>query len=77
VVEVGDHEAETTPSDLLRRVAEGEEVVITRSGEPVARLVPVRRRARRTFGADRGVFEVPEDFDDPLPDGLQKAFEGG
>jgi prevent-host-death family protein len=77
MVEVGVHEAKTTLSDLLRRVAEGEEVVITRSGEPVARLVPVQRRARRTFGADRGLFEVPEDFNDPLPDDVQRAFEGG
>ena len=76
MVEVGVHEAKTTLSDLLRRVAEGEEVVITRSGEPVARLVPVQRRNRRTFGADRGLFEVPEDFDDPLPDDVQRAFEG-
>jgi prevent-host-death family protein len=76
MVEVGVHEAKSTLSDLLRRVAAGEEVIITRSGEPVARLVPVQRRARRTFGADRGVFEVPDDFNAPLPDDLQRAFEG-
>jgi len=77
MVEVGVHEAKSTLSELLRRVAAGEEVTITRGGEPVARLVPVQRRRRRTFGADRGVFEVPQDFDAPLPDDLRRAFEGG
>jgi prevent-host-death family protein len=75
MVEVGVHEAKTTLSDLLRRVSEGEEVVITRSGEPVARLVPVQRRAPRTLGRDAGLFEVPADFDEPLPEDVQRAFE--
>lgn len=37
---VGVFEAKTTLSALLERVAAGEEVVITRRGVPVARLVP-------------------------------------
>lgn len=77
MLEVGVHEAKSTLSELLRRVAAGEEVTITRSGEPVAMLVPVPRRADRTFGADRGRFEIPDDFDGPLPEELQRAFEGG
>ncbi|WP_433294065.1 type II toxin-antitoxin system Phd/YefM family antitoxin [Pseudonocardia sp. CA-142604] len=67
MVEVGVHEAKTTLSDLLRRVAEGEEVVITRSGEPVARLVPVQLGVPRVLGRDAGLFEVPADFDEPSP----------
>jgi prevent-host-death family protein len=38
---VGAFEAKTHLSALLERVAGGEEVVITRHGQPVARLVPV------------------------------------
>ncbi len=50
--EVGAFEAKTHLSALLDAVAGGEEVVITRRGRPVARLVPVReseaaQRARR------------------------------
>jgi len=65
---VGVHEAKTHLSRLLQRVAAGEEVVITRSGEPVARLVPVERTPVRRLGLDQGGFVVPDDFDDPLPD---------
>jgi prevent-host-death family protein len=47
---VGAFEAKTHLSALLERVAGGEEIVITRHGKPIARLVPAvapdRERAR-------------------------------
>ncbi len=75
MVEVGVHEAKTHLSRLLARVAAGEDIVITRSGRPVARLVPVERTGRRKLGLDRGRFVIPDDFDAPLPDDLLDAFE--
>lgn len=69
------HEAKTTLSELLRRVTAGEEVTITRSGEPVARIIPAQRRGRRVLGRDRGMFEVPDDFDAPLPGEVLEDFE--
>ena len=42
---IGAYEAKTHFSELLERVAAGEEVTITRHGSPVARLVPVRAKA--------------------------------
>ncbi len=74
-MEVGVHQAKTHLSKLLKRVAAGEEVVITRSGEPVARLVPIADMRPRRLGIDRGVFSVPDDFDDPLPDEVLRSFE--
>jgi prevent-host-death family protein len=50
VVTVGVHEAKTTLSELLRRVAAGEEVTITRDGDPIARLVPIQRGSPRVLG---------------------------
>ena len=38
--EIGAFEAKNTLSALLDRVEQGEEIVITRHGKPVARLVP-------------------------------------
>ena len=63
---VGVHEAKTTLSQLLRRVAAGEEVVITNGGVPVARLVSMPRESDRRIGLFAGQFEVPEDFDQTI-----------
>jgi prevent-host-death family protein len=72
---VGVHEAKTHLSRLLERVAGGEEIVITRRGEEVARLVPARSSGERRFGIDRGVWAVPDDFDAPLPEEVLADFE--
>ena len=72
---MGVHEAKTHLSELLRRVAAGEEVVINRSGHPVAKLVPIVEGESRQLGVDHGVFEVPDDFDAPLPDDVLAGFE--
>ena len=39
-IEIGAFEAKNTLGTLLDRVQQGEEIVITRHGKPVARLVP-------------------------------------
>ena len=48
---IGIHAARAKLSELIDRVQSGEEVVLTRHGEPVARLVPekpLRKRSRAT-----------------------------
>ncbi len=72
------HEAKTHLSKLVEEVAEGEELIIAKAGKPMAKLVPARKvRRRRRLGSMAGVFEVPDDFDAPLPDDVIDAFEGG
>ncbi len=68
------HEAKTNLSRLLRRVEAGEEIVITRDGVPVAKLVGVEEPKKRQLGMDRGKFVVPDDFDDPMPLDSLEAF---
>lgn len=72
---VGVHEAKTHLSRLLEEVAAGEEVMITRRGEQLARLVPVEEKRRPIFGLDEGKLVIPDDFDDPLPPEIQQYFE--
>lgn len=70
------HEAKTHLSRLLEQVAQGEEVVIAKSGRPVARLVAVKGQAgRRAPGSARGQVKMSEDFDAPLPEDIQSYFE--
>ena len=68
-MEVNVHEAKTHFSKLLQRVEAGEQVIIARSGKPVARLVAIKpKRAARPLGTGKGDFVVPDDFDAPMPD---------
>jgi prevent-host-death family protein len=70
------HEAKTHLSRLLAEVARGEEIVIARSGKPVARLVPVvASGGARRIGIDRGRVVIAPDFDAPLPEEFLAAFE--
>lgn len=40
---VGTYDAKTRFSELIERVAGGEEFTITRHGSPIARLIPVKK----------------------------------
>ena len=71
------HAAKTQLSRLLDAAAAGEEVVIAKAGRPVARLVPIgQAKPRRRLGTLAGQFQVPDDFDAPLPEEVLAGFEG-
>ena len=54
--------------DLVDMVSRGEDVVLTRGPEEVARLVGVHRRGRqRKSGSLAGLVRMRSDFDEPLP----------
>lgn len=68
MTEVNIHEAKTHLSRLLIRVLAGEEIIISKAGKPMARLVPYQKPARkRVLGRGAGQMAVAEDFDAPLP----------
>lgn len=69
------HQAKTHLSRLLDRVAQGEEIVIAKSGTPVARLVPMPSKPRRP-GRLKGKIRIAPDFDEPLPESIAAAFRG-
>jgi len=71
------HEAKTNLSKLLARVEAGEEIVIARAGKPVAKLIPaIGGSEPRQPGRWAGKVSVPDDFDAPLPDEVQRYFDG-
>jgi prevent-host-death family protein len=69
------YEAKTQLSKLLEAASRGEEVVIARNGEPVARLVAYTA-ARRAPGAARGRGRLTAAFFDDLPESVLRGFEG-
>ncbi len=54
--------------ELMDELAEtGGEIVITRNGRPVSRLVPYREKPKTIFGIDRGKIEILGDIVSPMP----------
>jgi len=58
------HDAKTNLSRIIERVESGEEIIISRAGHPVAKVVPLHRRVTRSGrGSLRGKLVVTEDWD--------------
>ena len=72
------HAAKTHLSRLLEQAAAGEEIVIAKAGNPIAKLGPLvaaTGRKRRRLGLLAGRVKVPKDFDAPLPSDVLDSFE--
>lgn len=70
------HTAKTTLSQLLARVEAGEEIILARGRQPIAKIVPYHPPApKRRFGALRGIVSVGPEFFEPLPDDELAAWE--
>jgi antitoxin (DNA-binding transcriptional repressor) of toxin-antitoxin stability system len=70
------HVAKTTLSQLLARVEAGEEIILARGKEPIAKLVPFQPPPmKRRFGALQGVVSVGAEFFEPLSEQEQAAWE--
>ncbi|MGH2401610.1 MAG: type II toxin-antitoxin system Phd/YefM family antitoxin [Candidatus Limnocylindria bacterium] len=67
------YDAKTNLSKLLQAVERGEEILIGRAGEPIARLSPVQRSAREIGFADGNLW-IADDFDE-APDDFVQAFD--
>ena len=69
------HEAKTHLSRIVEEVAGGKEVLIAKSGKPMAQLVPLEsRRAPIRFGVLKGKLKVAKDFDAQLPAKVLRDF---
>jgi len=61
------HAAKTNLSRLVQRVEAGEEILLARGSQPVAKLVPLSvKPQKREFGALRGKLSVGPDFFEPI-----------
>ncbi len=73
--QVNIHQAKTQLSRLLERVAAGEEIVIAKSGKPLAKLVPFHEVIRQP-GRLKGKMRIGRNLDASLPEPLAAAFRG-
>jgi antitoxin (DNA-binding transcriptional repressor) of toxin-antitoxin stability system len=70
------HTAKTTLSQLLVRVEAGEEILLARGKDPIAKLVPFHPpKKKRRFGAMKGKIRVGQEFFEPLPEQELKRWE--
>ena len=70
------HKAKSTLSQLLAKVEAGQEVVLARGSQPIARIVPYHpAENERRAGSLRGLITVGPEFFEPLPEEELAAWE--
>lgn len=65
------NEASKHLSELIDAANKGEEIIITKDDQPVAKLVPVppvKTRRPAKAGSAKGLVTIADDFDEPLED---------
>ena len=71
---IGMYDAKTNFSKLVSRAEAGEEIIVSRSGRPVVKLVAYSPPAKhRKPGRLKGLIEIKPGFDE-LPEGFAEAF---
>jgi len=72
------YEAKTQLSKLVDLAAAGQDIVIARNGKPIARLTTIDQPNKKpiVYGLLQGKGWIADDFDAPLPEEIQKYFEG-
>ena len=75
MIVVNMHEAKTNLSKLVKRAAAGEEVIVAKAGEPVAKIVAYTAPPKqpRVPGSMKGKIWIAPDFDE-LPEEIAEAF---
>jgi len=74
-IKVNIHEAKSKLSKLIDQAIVGEEIVISKSGKPVAKIVPFEKPTQnRKPGSAKGKLIISDDFDAPLPDDILQEF---
>ena len=74
-MKVSVYEAKSKLSQMINKALEGEEVVITRNGEEVAKLLPIHKKKGNWIGMYEGQIKIADDFDS-LDDETMAYFTG-
>ncbi len=69
------HKAKTHLSNLIKKVEEGEDVIICKAGKPIVRLIKFKKLLTpRKPGICKGQVEISDDFDVLPPELLSKFY---
>ena len=75
-MQVNIHAAKTNLSKLIERAQSGEDVIIAKSGKPVAKLMPIRASRKRVFGSATGQIVFHQGWEAPMTPKELKEFLG-
>ncbi len=76
-MQINIHDAKRHFSKIINQVLQGDDIVIARDGKPLVRLIPYPEDANvRRGGQLKGLIEISDDFDAPLPLEILKQFYG-
>jgi antitoxin (DNA-binding transcriptional repressor) of toxin-antitoxin stability system len=78
MIRINIHEAKAHLSRYLKKLRQGEVLVIFKRNIPIAevRTIPSARTAPRPVGLARGELRVPNSFFEPLPEDVLSGFDG-
>ena len=63
------NQAKKRLSELVDKTISGDETIITKAGQPIAKLIGIPKRdKKRQFGTAKGLIKISDDFDKPLED---------
>lgn len=63
------NQAKQCLSELIEQTISEGGVVITKEGQPVAKLIPIPKpKKQRKLGTAKGLIKISKDFDEPLED---------
>ncbi|MBM3144644.1 MAG: type II toxin-antitoxin system prevent-host-death family antitoxin [Chloroflexi bacterium] len=68
VVSVSYNDKKIKIADLIEAAMSGDKVVITKDGEQIIQLVPMKPARKPKFGSAKGKIKIAPDFDEPLED---------
>lgn len=68
VVNVSYDDVKTKIADLIEAAMRGDKVVITKNGQQIIQLVPMKTAHKPKFGSAKGKIKFAKDFNEPLAD---------
>jgi antitoxin (DNA-binding transcriptional repressor) of toxin-antitoxin stability system len=78
MIKLNIHEAKTHLSRYLKKLINGETIILCKRNIPIAEIRPIRthREYNRPIGLAKGEFEVTPEFFEPLPGEMLASFSG-